>query len=97
MVRTVQLLFNFNYLDSQDPNNNATEDYEIIHAINPDGYDESFVNAYKGLSPLFKHQVENELLNYAKKALKIYDDKDTVPCFFNYYYKDKLVFEAKLN
>lgn len=97
MARTFQLLLEFNYLDPRDPNNNVTEDYEEIIASNPNGYDESFASAYKELSPLFKHQVENELFDCARKALKIYHDKDTIPCFFYYYFKDELVLEGKLN
>lgn len=97
VVRTFQLLFTFNYLDSRDPHNNATDDFEIVTAKNPEGYDETFVSAYKELSPLFKHQVEGELVACAKKVLQVYDDSGNVPCVFNYDYKDDVVFEAKLN
>ena len=79
MARTFQLLLDFNYLDPRDPNNDVTEDYVDINASNPNGYDESFASAYKELSPLFKHQVENELFDCARKALKIYDYRDAIP------------------
>lgn len=97
MTRTFQLFFTYDYLDSRDPHNNATDDFEIVTAKNPEGYDETFVSAYKELSPLFKHQVEGELVACAKKVLQVYDDSGNVPCVFNYDYKDDVVFEAKLN
>ena len=97
MTRTFQLFFTYDYLDSRDPHNNATDDFEIVTAENPEGYDETFVSAYKELSPLFKHQVEGELVACAKKVLQVYDDSGNVPCVFNYHYKGDVVFEAKLN
>ena len=97
MVRTIHLLLNFDYIDPANPNNNAEDEHEIIIASDPNGYDESFATVYEELSPLFKHQIESELIKYAKKALQIYDDKNTVPCVFNYYHKDEIIFEATLN
>lgn len=97
MTRTFQLFFTYDYLDSRDPHNNATDDFEIVIAENPEGYDETFVSAYKELSPLFKHQVEGELVACAKKVLQIYDDSGSIPCVFNYDYNSEVVFEARLN
>lgn len=97
MVRTIHLLLNFDYIDPANSNNNAEDEHEIIIASDPNGYDESFVAVYGELSPLFKHQIESELIKYAKKALQIYDDKNTVPCVFNYDHKGEVIFEATLN
>ena len=97
MTRTFQLFFTYDYLDSRDPHNNATDDFEIVIAENPEGYDETFVSAYKELSPLFKHQVEGELVACAKKVLQIYDDSGSIPCVFNYDHNSEVVFEARLN
>lgn len=97
MVRTFQLLLKFYYLDPRDPNNNATEEVETVVASNPNGYDEPFVSTYKELSPLFKHQVENELVSYAKKALRFSNDKSESAYDLNYDYNGDVVFEAKLN
>lgn len=96
MTRNFSLFFRYDYIDPRDPNNGATEDYAMIFAENPNGFDKYFVDVYQHLSPLFQHQVENQLISAAKKAFEFYDG-NTTPCFFNYDFNDDVVFEAKLN
>ncbi len=95
MTRNFSLFFRYDFIDSGDPNNGAAEDYSMIFAENPNGFDKYFVDVYQQLSPLFQHQVENQLISAAKKVFEIYDG-NTTPCFFNYDFNDDVIFEAKL-
>lgn len=94
-IRNFSLFFRYDYIDSGDPNNGATEDYSMIFAENPNGFDDYFIHVYQHLSPLFQHQVENQLISAAKKVFEIYDG-NTTPCFFNYDSNGDVIFEAKL-
>lgn len=97
VVRSFSLLFHYDFMDSRDPHNNAKDDHEMITASNPNGFDKVFVDVYREeLSPLFQHQIKAELIANAKKALQFYDDKKTVPCYFNYDYQGKVIMEAEL-
>lgn len=95
MTRNFSLFFRYDYIDPRDPNNGATEEYSMIFAESPNGFDKYFVDVYHQLSPLFQHQVENQLISAAKKVFEIYDGNIT-PCYFNYDFNDDVIFEAKL-
>lgn len=99
LIRAFNLFYDLRY--DMDYGDGGHHDVFIV-VYNDAGFDQDFISVYQGLSPLFKHQVESELLQpvpivleQANKSGRLDTEKGKIDVQFVYFdvENDKVVFQ----